>query len=266
MKQLSFIITGILIAFFISSCSQKLPVPTSDDTGVLIIPTKIQNRTAYSYIYYYSLLYSPELQLKIDIFPKGNEKFFILDNFPSGKYQINGLEIISIPQHKVTTSTSSTTVKAPNPIDFEIKPKQVTMLDFIFWVEQKYVDSASVEQFYQNFGTTQIDATQRDKLYEELRGLPNAELWDLTQLGAKYDVDQYKTEITDYYNNSIIEYAQQGYSDAQYNLGLIYENGEGVPQSDKKAAQWYRKAAEQGYPAAKNKLEILCGKIPEACK
>lgn len=40
--------------------------------------------------------------------------------------------------------------------------------------------------------------------------------------------------------------AEQGDTAAQYNLGLMYQNGSGVNQSDKEAAKWYRKAAEQG--------------------
>ncbi|MDP4855337.1 MAG: SEL1-like repeat protein, partial [Schleiferiaceae bacterium] len=40
--------------------------------------------------------------------------------------------------------------------------------------------------------------------------------------------------------------ADQGYAQAQYNLGIMYANGQGVPKSDKEAVKWYRKAAEQG--------------------
>ena len=41
--------------------------------------------------------------------------------------------------------------------------------------------------------------------------------------------------------------AEQGYATAQYNLGFMYNNGEGVPQDDKTAVKWYTLAAEQGY-------------------
>ena len=40
--------------------------------------------------------------------------------------------------------------------------------------------------------------------------------------------------------------AKQGDADAQYNLGLMYRNGQGVPQDYKTAVKWYRLAAEQG--------------------
>ena len=39
--------------------------------------------------------------------------------------------------------------------------------------------------------------------------------------------------------------AEAGDLRAQFNLGLLYENGLGVPASGATAAQWYRRAAEQ---------------------
>ena len=44
--------------------------------------------------------------------------------------------------------------------------------------------------------------------------------------------------------------AEQGYASAQYNLGLMYDNGEGVPRDDAEAVRWYRLGAEQGYAGA----------------
>ena len=51
--------------------------------------------------------------------------------------------------------------------------------------------------------------------------------------------------------------AEQGNAIAQNNIGLLYENGRGVPKSDAEAAVWYRLAAEQGYAIAQNNLGVL---------
>ena len=40
--------------------------------------------------------------------------------------------------------------------------------------------------------------------------------------------------------------AEQGDAYAQIALGVMYANGQGVPQDYKEAARWYRLAAEQG--------------------
>ena len=39
--------------------------------------------------------------------------------------------------------------------------------------------------------------------------------------------------------------AANGSEAAQFNLGLMYYNGQGVPKDYKKAAKWYRMAADQ---------------------
>ena len=48
--------------------------------------------------------------------------------------------------------------------------------------------------------------------------------------------------------------AKQGNAGAQHNLGVMYENGQGVPQDDAEAVKWYRMAAEQGYDKPQNNL------------
>ena len=40
--------------------------------------------------------------------------------------------------------------------------------------------------------------------------------------------------------------ADQGFAKAQFNLGVCYKKGQGVPQSFKEAVRWCRKAADQG--------------------
>ena len=44
--------------------------------------------------------------------------------------------------------------------------------------------------------------------------------------------------------------AEQGDAKAQYNLGQMYYEGQGVPQDHKEAVKWYRLSAEQGDASA----------------
>ena len=48
--------------------------------------------------------------------------------------------------------------------------------------------------------------------------------------------------------------AEQGVAAAQAILGLMYDNGNGVPQDHVQAAEWYRKAAKQGNAVAQSNL------------
>ena len=51
--------------------------------------------------------------------------------------------------------------------------------------------------------------------------------------------------------------ADQGNANAQSNLGLMYDNGKGVPQNYKIAMKWYRLAAEQGNADAQHNLGVM---------
>ena len=51
--------------------------------------------------------------------------------------------------------------------------------------------------------------------------------------------------------------ADQGHAAARYSLGVLYANGEGVPQDFTEAVAWYRKAADQGHTAARYNLGVL---------
>ena len=57
--------------------------------------------------------------------------------------------------------------------------------------------------------------------------------------------------------------AEQGHAEAQFNLGICYEDGDGVPWSYIEAVKWYTKAAEQGHEEAKMLLDILLEIIEE---
>ena len=54
--------------------------------------------------------------------------------------------------------------------------------------------------------------------------------------------------------------AEQGFANAQYNLGVMYGTGEGVTEDDKEAVKWYRKSAEQGEAKAQYNLGVMYGK------
>jgi TPR repeat protein len=54
--------------------------------------------------------------------------------------------------------------------------------------------------------------------------------------------------------------AEQGHADAQFNLGFLYVNGQGIPQNYAESSEWYRRAAEQGYADAQYNLGAMYAK------
>jgi hypothetical protein len=74
--------------------------------------------------------------------------------------------------------------------------------------------------------------------------------WD--QARSAHEHGDYAAEVA-----AIRPLAEQGSAYAQFNLGVLYDNGQGVPQDDALAMQWYQKAAEQGLSQAQVNLAIM---------
>jgi hypothetical protein len=51
--------------------------------------------------------------------------------------------------------------------------------------------------------------------------------------------------------------AESGHPNAQFNLGVIYSKGRGIPRNMEEARKWYQKAYDQGDINAKRSLERL---------
>jgi TPR repeat protein len=51
--------------------------------------------------------------------------------------------------------------------------------------------------------------------------------------------------------------AKQGHSNSQYNIGMMYENGEGVSKNYIEAKKWYKLAANQGDLDAQNNIDKI---------
>jgi len=54
--------------------------------------------------------------------------------------------------------------------------------------------------------------------------------------------------------------AKNGNAAAQYNLGVMYGEGQGVPQDDQQALYWYRQTADQGDADAQLSLGLMYAK------
>jgi TPR repeat protein len=67
-----------------------------------------------------------------------------------------------------------------------------------------------------------------------------------------YDRGDYATALREW-----TPLAEQGLASAQFNLGRMYYNGEGVPQDSKTAVKWFRRAAEQGHAGAQSRLGFI---------
>jgi TPR repeat protein len=72
---------------------------------------------------------------------------------------------------------------------------------------------------------------------------------DLNKGAAAYLAGDYVTAVQEWR-----QLAKQGLSQAQYNLGLMYNEGKGVIQDYAESVKWFRLAAEQGHANAQFNL------------
>ena len=99
------------------------------------------------------------------------------------------------------------------------------------------------------------DSTERAKMFRELiKQIPAS-----GQTAANKDESGVKTETGKSVpiGGSLAEIqkkAKAGDAEAQYNLGVCYDNGIGIAQDEAEAVEWYAKAAEQGFVPAQLNL------------
>lgn len=74
------------------------------------------------------------------------------------------------------------------------------------------------------------------------------------------DTDGRSPEVTREQMEEYTRKAEEDDVDAQYNLGVIYYHGEGVPRDFDKAYTWFRKAAEQDDADAQYNLGFMYGR------
>ena len=83
-------------------------------------------------------------------------------------------------------------------------------------------------------------------------GEPRIRVWEMDPAAQEGRTVQTRLERENL--DAVRQPAEQGDVEAQYNLGVLYGMGRGVPLDDAEAVRWYRLAAEQGHARAQFNL------------
>lgn len=99
----------------------------------------------------------------------------------------------------------------------------------------------------------------RDAVTKELDNIPDGVYVEIDR--ANHVTNAYQHEYVEPVRMSnevklFMDLAQKGHDESQYNLGVCYEQGDGIQQDFKQAVYWYRKAADQGFDRAKYNLGV----------
>ena len=84
---------------------------------------------------------------------------------------------------------------------------------------------------------------------------------DMQKGNAAYDRGDYATALKEF-----TPLAKQGNATAQFNLGVMYANGQGVPKNYKTAVKWWKLAAKQGFALAQGALDGIARLEAEEAK
>ena len=268
------VLPALFLILFLPACAQKLPPSSSEGRGIVVVPTAITNKTQYRFFYHYALVTEPESETELLINPTSSYDFIIMDNLVPGTYQITGIKTISSPGEGLP-SIGSRVDQLSRPYPLEIVSGKITVLNFLFVVEQRYTNPNSVEQSSQSVAIRPLEDSQRSNLIEAILALPNADLWDFvggpmsrhaSGIVTKKPVDEkeYKA-LKDRLQSGINMYtasnfegafqslyplAKRGETESAFRVAEMYYWGSGVPQNQEKAAQWYLEAAERGHQEA----------------
>jgi TPR repeat protein len=79
-------------------------------------------------------------------------------------------------------------------------------------------------------------------------------------LGVRYDAGRGVPQDLAEAHRWWLRAAEQGQVNAQWNLGVVYATGRGLPQDLAEARKWYLKAAEQGRADAQYNLGVMYAK------
>lgn len=124
-----------------------------------------------------------------------------------------------------------------------------------FLVAANKGDKSAIKQLiecYKNGFGVERDSAKVIEWYEKLI--------DAGDKDAVVDLGYYYGTVILDYDKALIYYrkaAESGHRVAQYNMGIMYQEGKGVESDENTAIYWYRKSAIQGYASAQNKLKEM---------
>jgi len=225
----------LIIITFVLVCINSANTQTSQNTGNLIIEGNIAN--AY---------------IKI-----GNNKTELMPNsrwsktLAPGSYDYEISQVAyAIERGEFTIKQGENTVLKVNLISADgeteaaFKKTEPSKSEEETWNQQAkvFVAKGGKENYAQAFALLKKSADNGN-----VNGMCSLGYMYEKGLGTKKD----GTAAVKFYTLS----ANQNYAPAQYNLGLMYEYGQGGLKKNKnEAAKWYEKAAKQGFNPAQKKL------------
>ena len=238
-------------------------MPKLDDPGkgIFAFPINASNTSRMSMTHYFKVYPEKNADLEVTIFPNEGDKFVFSPKFAPGEYTFKEMRIIFDNRAGITKKQfNHAWLYGLN--NLKIEPGAITVVPRKLVYKQYSVESLSGDYASRmNFNFEDITADEMDRLIEELKKIDSNNQWKIISRKISPTAYPQKTKLEE-----LQEAADDGFADAQFSLGVLYEKGKEVPKDIHKAYKFYKKSAEEGFPAAMKKIETLCKKSPELCE
>lgn len=105
---------------------------------------------------------------------------------------------------------------------------------------------------FEDYGVTDIHSLKTYSLVISIKGKSLLNEVEKFRIGSSYEVQKDYKKAVELYKQA----ADNGFSEAEFRLALLYEKGWGVEKDEAKAFAYYLKAAEQGDPSSQNNVGL----------
>jgi len=146
-------------------------------------------------------------------------------------------------------SEKGKTIEATNQVNAKAKQEKLASISD----NPSELNTGSVSFQGDAFNGARYSADTFTKVGDDINGLDRFH-GSINSLGKK----EFATE-----HQLLLDLADKGIPEAQINLGMMFESGQGVPQDYNEAIRWYRLAADLGLIEAQEKLNLLLNKTKE---
>ena len=169
-----FVLINFIFLFF-SGCTNKLPIPGSDNIeSILIIPHKAINQTKkpFGFKYTFTLKTEDGMEKIIEFYPRTNKQSFMFDSLSPGTYKFETRQDCLAVRGK---TRSNCRLRKTKPIKFTLSSNSITILSQGFRVKQIWKNNMnSINARFES-----VPKKIEQKIIEELKSLDNYEKWKI---------------------------------------------------------------------------------------
>ena len=172
-----------LLVIFISGCTNKLPIPGSNNIeSILIIPFKGKNTTKIPFGFFYTFTLKAEdgSEKFIKLLPRKNKKYFLFDSLAPGTYKFESRSDCLAIRGRTKNNCKNIRTR---PMQVKLASNSITIFKMKFNVKQSWEKNTNMI----NAKFSSLTKGQAHEIIDELKTLENFKSWEIICESCKND-------------------------------------------------------------------------------